>query len=297
MDGTLNLISSKKDKHLKRLLCLLLAGTLLASLHAWAESEGDDIINEIGNSGTKKDACTGGDFVELFVLKPEGVRLAGWYLTDLSTLTGTAKETEGRVRFSYAEGSILRQVIPQGTFILVWLSSKDSVEAGAKHHEDIALNDGSHRIVVFAYNSPRHMDGQERDSQLDVGADELSMAAKTLHPLTRSEVGPPPQLLTGLAEKSVGSSHVAPDFWLRSNYPNPFNPRTTIAFMVPRTGKTAVRVLNMLGQKVALLLDNVVEGGQPRTMNFQPSGLSSGVYFLQLEFEGRQLVQKMVYAK
>jgi hypothetical protein len=104
-------------------------------------------------------------------------------------------------------------------------------------------------------------------------------------------------LLTGVAEKSVGSSGVAPDFWLRSNYPNPFNPRTNIDFMIPRTGRTAVRVLNMLGQEVALLLDGVVDGGQQRTMNFEPTRLSSGVYFLQLQFEGRQLVQRMVYAK
>jgi poly(beta-D-mannuronate) lyase len=141
------------------------------------------------------------------------------------------------------------------------------------------------------------MDGQLRDSQYDVGADEISAAPQTIRPLTRSDVGPPPQLLTGVAGKVPGSSTLTPDFWLRSNYPNPFNPRTNIDFMVPRTGKTAVRVLNMLGQEVALLLDSVVEGGQQRTMNFEPTRLSSGIYFLQLQYEGRQLVQKMVYAK
>lgn len=146
---------------MKRILLCVLMGLVLAGPAARAQSEGDVIINEIGNSGTKKDAYTGGDFVELLVLKPEGVKLAGWYLTDLSTLTGTAKETEGRVRFSDAEGSIFQQIIPQGTYILVWLSSRDSVAAVAKQQEDVALNNGNHRIVVFAYNSPEHMDGQE----------------------------------------------------------------------------------------------------------------------------------------
>jgi hypothetical protein len=145
----------------KRTWFCLLVALFLACMTAWAQSEGDVIINEIGNSGTKKDAYTGGDFVELLVLKPEGVKLAGWFLTDLSTLTGTAKETEGRVRFSDAEGSIFRQIFPQGTYILVWLSSKDSVAEVAKQQEDIALNDGNKQIVVFAYNSPKHMDGQE----------------------------------------------------------------------------------------------------------------------------------------
>jgi len=142
-------------------LFLLLAGILASTMGALAQSEGDVIINEIGNSGTKRDAYTGGDFVEFLVLKPEGVRLAGWYLSDLSTLTGTAKETEGRVRFSDAEGSVFQQVIPQGTYILVWLSSKDSVADIAKRQEAIALADGNNRIVVFAYNSPKHMDSQQ----------------------------------------------------------------------------------------------------------------------------------------
>ncbi len=142
-------------------LFILLTSVLCSTMGALAQSEGDVIINEIGNSGTKKDAYTGGDFVELLVLKPEGVKLSGWYLTDLSTLTGTAKETEGRVRFSDAEGSVFRQVIPQGTYILVWLSSKDSVADVAKQQEDVALNDGNNRIVVFAYDSPKHMDGQQ----------------------------------------------------------------------------------------------------------------------------------------
>jgi hypothetical protein len=146
---------------MNRKFFVLLIVILLWSTNAWAQSEGDVIINEIGNSGTRKDAYAGGDFVELLVLKPEGVKLAGWYLSDLSTLTGTAKETEGRVRFSDAEGSVFRQVIPQGTYILVWLSSKDSVADVAKQQEDAALNEGNNRIVVFAYNSPKQIDNQQ----------------------------------------------------------------------------------------------------------------------------------------
>lgn len=136
-------------------------GLLVGGTTVRAQSDGDVIINEIGNSGTKKDAYAAGDFVELLVLKPEGVKLAGWFLTDLSTLTGTAKETEGCVRFSDAEGSIFRETFPQGTYVLVWLSSKDSVAEVAKQQEDIRLSNGNNRIVAFAYNSPKHMDAQK----------------------------------------------------------------------------------------------------------------------------------------
>jgi hypothetical protein len=139
-----------------------------------AQSQGDVIINEIGNNGTQKRAYTGGDYVELLVLKPEGVRLAGWYLTDLSSITGIAKETEGRVRFSDADGSVFRQTIPQGTYILVWLSSKDSIADVARQQEEITLHDGQRSIVVFAYDSPKHIDGQEGYINL-TGKDNLTL--------------------------------------------------------------------------------------------------------------------------
>jgi len=161
MDGALNLTFSKKELHMKRLLYLLLAGIFLAPWNAWAQSEGDVIINEIGNHGTKRAAYTGGDYVELLVLKPEGVKLAGWYLTDLSSQTGTPKETEGRIRLSDAEGSVFTHTIPQGTYILIWLSAKDSVADVAKQQEDVSIDDGNNRIAVFAYDSPKHIDKQE----------------------------------------------------------------------------------------------------------------------------------------
>jgi poly(beta-D-mannuronate) lyase len=141
------------------------------------------------------------------------------------------------------------------------------------------------------------MDGQPRDGQFDVGADEISTTQRIRRPLTHFDVGPPQQLMTGVEEKSVRSAGSAPDFWLRSNYPNPFNPRTSVDFMVPRTGRAAMRVLNMLGQEVEVLLDGVVEGQRQRMTTFDASHLSSGVYFLQLQFEGKHLVQKMVYSK
>ncbi len=131
---------------------------LIWSLNTLAQVEGDVIINEIGNNGTKKSMCTGGDFVELLVLKPEGVKLAGWFLTDLSSPSGMAKETEGSIRFSDAPGSVFQQTIPHGTTVLIWISNKDSVAEIAKNEEVITLKNGNTTIVVFAYNSPNHFD-------------------------------------------------------------------------------------------------------------------------------------------
>ncbi len=141
------------------------------------------------------------------------------------------------------------------------------------------------------------MDGQARTGQFDIGADETSAAPVVLRPLTRKDVGPPSQMITSAAVEGHEVSVPDQNFWLRSNYPNPFNPSTTIQFMVPRDGRVRMRVVNMVGQEVGQLLDDLVRGHENYIVNFNASPLSSGVYVLQLQYEGKQLAQKMVYAK
>jgi hypothetical protein len=127
----------------------------------YTQVEGDVVINELGNNGKKKKLYTGGDYIELLVVKDAGMKLAGWYLTDLSSPGGTPKETEGYVKFSDKDNSVFNQVIPKGTYILVCLG--DSLEKyGAEVvKEDVDLKDGNNRIVVFAYQSPNHVEPVE----------------------------------------------------------------------------------------------------------------------------------------
>jgi hypothetical protein len=124
----------------------------------FAQKEGDVIINEIGNNGSKKALYTGGDYVELLVVKDEGIKLAGWYLTDLSSPSGVPKETEGAIKFSDGPKSIFNKIIPKGTYILVCLGDKDANYGSAGVIEDLKTDDGNNSIVVFAYNSPDNID-------------------------------------------------------------------------------------------------------------------------------------------
>ena len=140
------------------------------------------------------------------------------------------------------------------------------------------------------------MDGQPRDSQFDVGADEVSTTQRIRRPLTRSDVGPPQQLMTGVEEKGMGSSGSAPDFWLRSNYPNPFNPRTAISYQLIASSFVSLRVYDVLGREVATLFEGQLKPGTYQT-TFDASSLNTGTYFLELRSAGNHAVQKMVYAK
>jgi hypothetical protein len=155
-----NVLIDKEEQmssSLKKMALVLVAAGMISG-DALARTEGGVIINEIGNGGMKKNKYTGGDYVELLVTRPGGMTLAGWYLTDLASPSESPKEGEGCVRFSDSDSSIFRQAMPQGTYILICLGSKDDSYGGSKVREDVSLADGNNRIVVFAYGSPKHVE-------------------------------------------------------------------------------------------------------------------------------------------
>jgi hypothetical protein len=78
------------------------------------------------------------------------------------------------------------------------------------------------------------------------------------------------------------SRNVPAEFSLLQNFPNPFNPSTTIQFALPRTGTTLLRVYNTLGMEVTTLVSGNLNAGT-HTVNWDASGIPSGVYFYRLE--------------
>lgn len=101
--------------------------------------------------------------------------------------------------------------------------------------------------------------------------------------------------LTSVAEVEVG---VAPTtLTLGDNYPNPFNPSTTIEFSVPQDGHAVLKVVDMLGREVATLFEGEAKSGYYQRVVFDASKVASGVYFSRLEFGGKQLLKKMLMMK
>jgi hypothetical protein len=80
---------------------------------------------------------------------------------------------------------------------------------------------------------------------------------------------------------------------LFQNYPNPFNPTTTINFDLKENGFVKLSVYNVLGQKVASLIDNNMEAGH-HTVSFDASNLSSGMYIYKIEVNGFTAMHKMM---
>lgn len=86
------------------------------------------------------------------------------------------------------------------------------------------------------------------------------------------------------------------DFELKQNYPNPFNPSTKISFLIPASGFVNLKVFNVLGNEVALLLNEQLFAGE-HTVPFNAAGLSSGVYFYALTVNGFTKTKEMVLLK
>ncbi len=83
---------------------------------------------------------------------------------------------------------------------------------------------------------------------------------------------------------------------LSQNYPNPFNPTTTINFSLGKTGRTTIKVYDVLGREVAVILDAVSEAGS-HAVYFDASSLSGGVYFYTLISGDYSVTKRMILIK
>ena len=85
-------------------------------------------------------------------------------------------------------------------------------------------------------------------------------------------------------------------YQLYNNYPNPFNPSTTISFDLPQSSDVKLIVYDLLGRKVSEIFKGNMNAGHHET-KFNASKLSSGIYFYKLEAGGFVSVKKMMLMK
>ena len=85
-------------------------------------------------------------------------------------------------------------------------------------------------------------------------------------------------------------------FLLTQNYPNPFNPTTSIDYNLPNSGFVTLKVYNLLGEEVAVLVNSEMTAGN-HTVNFDASGLSSGIYLYTLNTGNNRETRKMLLLK
>ena len=91
------------------------------------------------------------------------------------------------------------------------------------------------------------------------------------------------------------------EYKLEQNYPNPFNPSTTISYQLPHASKVNLGIYNLLGQQVAMLINQIQDAGS-HEIEWNAKNLASGMYIYQLHAKGENgsnyfMRKKMVLLK
>ena len=94
---------------------------------------------------------------------------------------------------------------------------------------------------------------------------------------------------------------VPEEFALHYNYPNPFNPVTTILYDLTETGHTRLIIYDLLGREVHVLIDKIMAPGYYSTQwngrNQPGQTVGAGVYFYQIQSNGFIQTRKMLLLK
>ena len=115
-----------------------------------------------------------------------------------------------------------------------------------------------------------------------------------------SNAGAKEIVVTGIGKDNavnVEDEFVTPiAFTLEQNYPNPFNPSTTISWQSPVSSHQTLKIYDVLGNEVAILVNEYRPAGSYE-VNFDASNLSSGIYFYELRSGSYLEIKKMTLLK
>ena len=100
----------------------------------------------------------------------------------------------------------------------------------------------------------------------------------------------------GFATSVKGPDPIPIKYGLFPAWPNPFNSRASIQYSLPEKSKVTVKIFNVMGQKVALLVDEIQEPGY-HTFTWAPENLSGGIYFVFLSTGKFTQVRKIISLK
>jgi hypothetical protein len=146
--------------------------------------------------------------------------------------------------------------------------------------------------------------------QINVQVDPTNLAGDSLYLaelriISNDPVSPetviPVQIFISYPTQIAGKNVLPKTLALYANYPNPFNPTTTIAFDLPASGKVKLEIFNILGQRVKVLADSELPPGHYQyiwnTKTEDGQSLAAGIYFYKLQSGERTIVKKMILSK
>ncbi len=135
---------------------------------------------------------------------------------------------------------------------------------------------------------------QEESPAIDAGAPEYGDD----YPGGRIDLGA--YEYTGVTSAPSNIQRVPQQFSLEPNYPNPFNPSTTIAYSIAKPAQVTLEVFDIVGRRVAVLVDKRQPAGYYTikwNANDASHGKASAIYYYRLSVDGQSKTRQMVLLK
>ena len=102
--------------------------------------------------------------------------------------------------------------------------------------------------------------------------------------------------ISELTIKKSKSNQVSTEFILSPAYPNPFNPVTMVQISIPELTHMKINIYDVRGRLVKKLIDDDLDSGL-HNIKWNASDVSSGMYFLQLDTDSYNKVEKLMLIK
>jgi len=180
--------------------------------------------------------------------------------------------------------------VPTVTYSILDSASTESYfGTGCLTDDPIFNTNGSHQLTS---TSPA-IDAGHPDSV------DTSIDTYTGRGTERADMGYYGGALTGVTTAIIDldADKYPTEYSLQNNYPNPFNPTTTISYILPRSSTVELSVYSLTGQKIQTLINQEQAAGS-YALTFDASNLASGVYFYRLNVIGKfSQVNKMILLK
>ena len=249
----------------------------LGIVYPLSVSPGDLVVNElmIKNDSIPDPSGEYDIWVELYNNTNRELQLEGFYLSN------TTSEPK---KWKFPSGI----AVPAQGYLITWMDG-DTLQTGV--HAGFRMNE-SDEMMKLSNTDGSYLDSVRIPNQLsNVSYGRIPNGTGIFTYAIPTFQAPNIPYPVGVLSESV------PDhFTVEQNFPNPFNPETTIRFTIPSTAQTRVAVYNVLGNEVAELLHTRLQAGT-HTVTFHGSGLSSGVYFYRITAGTQSITKQMILLK
>ncbi|MCH7573898.1 MAG: fibronectin type III domain-containing protein [Candidatus Marinimicrobia bacterium] len=181
--------------------------------------------------------------------------------------------------------------LDNGVWNLAIRSKDEQSPITLRYRLDSSAKDGLRRVLVDQVTREQHFLGEEGEILLRRYTEAFPRRLNVVVGDAQFVAGAVEEILSGLPEA----------FALAPNYPNPFNPNTTLRYALPHPARGSLKVYNLLGQEIISLVQGWMDMGRHEIVWDGRDGagrnLASGIYFAVFAADGKIITRKMVLLK